>query len=166
MWSLHTTESDALLTSCYIYGLLSTLLRRRYSAVWEKKAVACSNNTPADSTLGCTVASTEDVPSQQGGPPGLPAWVGKKKRVPVIYYATRTHSQIVQARHSAPVQKSEPKSDILLAPESLGPAHAQVVRELKRSGLRPKMAILVPPPVTFTMYRMFACLRCPTGMHM
>ena len=34
--------------------------------------------------------------AQQGGAPGLPGWVVKKKKVPVVYYATRTHSQIAQ----------------------------------------------------------------------
>ncbi len=111
-------------------------MRDRYSAAWEKKTSGSSAHD--GSTKDCTAGGAAE---HNSGSPALPDWVGKKKRVPVIYYATRTHSQVAQVRidlrrqspHTAPAERLTPCTLL------------QVVRELKRSGYRPKMAILVAP---------------------
>ncbi|CAM0953084.1 unnamed protein product [Alopecurus aequalis] len=55
----------------------------------------------------------DDTQQQQQATPGVPEKAAKKKNAPTIYYATRTHSQITQ-----------------------------VVRELRKTSYRPRMAIL------------------------
>jgi hypothetical protein len=79
---------------------------------------------------------------QAAGEEGEKAMRGK---VPRIFYATRTHSQIAQVRvslHRVPL----PLSLSYLVLNVLCGVHAlrgQVVRELKRTAYRPAMVILV-----------------------
>jgi len=111
-------------------------LRDRYSAAWEKKT--SSSSAHDGSTEDCNAGGAAEHSS---GSPALPDWVSKKKRVPVIYYATRTHSQIAQVYNDLCRQSLHAPPAERLTPRTL----VQVVRELKRSGYRPKMAILVAP---------------------
>ena len=80
------------------HTLRKQLLARRYSASWDKKAAEASAGAPEGESSPSGSAGGAEGGAQQGGAPGLPGWVVKKKKVPVVYYATRTHSQIAQVR--------------------------------------------------------------------
>lgn len=62
----------------------------------------------------------------------------QQKRCTRLYYATRTHSQIAQVCFVVLIFTAN-DVDVVLRPVSI----CQVVRELKRTSYRPKMAILV-----------------------
>ena len=78
---------------------------------WIEDADPCS--APASSAPASSAGDKENVVSPDAAPAAAPAATRKPPKVPRIYYATRTHSQI-----------------------------AQVVKELKRTAYRPSMVVL------------------------
>ena len=128
-----------------------------YSEAWKGRVLP-DEYAGADAATPSTMQATADtVPcSHPGAEPGTASEQpttstdgtpapqhanGVPQRVPRVFYATRTHSQITQVDRRAMGAAGHSMS-LMLSLHYLAVC-MQVVRELKRSGYQPRMAILV-----------------------
>jgi hypothetical protein len=130
----------------------------RAAAAWKQEGPDAATASKAPLALtdtgqpGSSEGASSDVDSPASAPPPDDPIV-----VPKIYYATRTHSQIAQVTCGVRVRQSGLPRLCAAASHAQAVAavhrwrvarcaHPQVIRELKRTAYRPRMAVLVSTP--------------------
>lgn len=133
-------KTNALLEAPTGSGKTLSLLCAALAWQRQQRNVACQVKEEAPVSEGAT--GGVEQPTNANAPDNLHANNKSKQKttVPKIYYATRTHSQIAQVLFQLQVAVNDTVPNRLT--QTRGPRH-QVVRELKRTAYRPKMAILV-----------------------